>query len=74
MKLDKEKTPKTCSKLSVMLLIFYSRTIFHRMMDDFMNQGGGHKANLNEKKTRENIEIEADNGLKNNYATVALAR
>jgi peptidyl-prolyl cis-trans isomerase B (cyclophilin B) len=53
---------------------FYNGTVFHRVMDGFMIQGGGMDANLNEKRTRSPIKNEADNGLKNEPYTIAMAR
>jgi peptidyl-prolyl cis-trans isomerase B (cyclophilin B) len=52
----------------------YNGTIFHRVMDGFMIQGGGLDADLREKRTRAPIKNEADNGLKNEPYTIAMAR
>ena len=52
----------------------YDGTIFHRVIDGFMIQGGGMDANMNEKRTGTPIKIEADNGLKNDVGTIAMAR
>lgn len=70
-----DKAPKTVANfLSYIKSGFYSGTIFHRVIDNFMIQGGGFDANLREKETAAPIQNEANNGLKNEIYTLAMAR
>ena len=73
--LNAEKEPKTVANfVSYVRSGHYNGTIFHRVIDGFMIQGGGFDSNMNQKPTQAPIENEADNGLKNDEGTIAMAR
>ena len=73
--LNEEKAPKTVENfLNYVKSGHYDSTIFHRIIDGFMIQGGGMDADMNEKATNKPVENEADNGLKNDAGTIAMAR
>lgn len=75
LELDTENAPKTCENfLSYAKQGFYNGTIFHRIIDGFMIQGGGFDENMNQKDVNAPIENEADNGLENKTGTIAMAR
>jgi cyclophilin family peptidyl-prolyl cis-trans isomerase len=70
-----EKAPKTVANfLQYVKSGHYKGTIFHRVIDNFMVQGGGFDQNMKEKPTKAPIENEANNGLKNEAYSVAMAR
>lgn len=73
--LNAEKAPKTVENfLSYVKEGFYDNTVFHRIINNFMIQGGGFDVGMKQKPTHAAIENEADNGLKNNRYTLAMAR
>lgn len=75
LELNSEKAPKTVENfLQYVKDGFFDGTIFHRVIDGFMIQGGGFEADMSQKATRGMIENEAANGLKNEAYTVAMAR
>ncbi len=73
--LDAEKAPSTVTNfLQYVESGFYNNTIFHRVIDGFMIQGGGFELDMSQKPTNATIKNEADNGLKNKIYTIAMAR
>ena len=73
--LDQEHAPKsTANFLAYVASGHYDNTIFHRIIPGFMVQGGGMEAGMKQKQTKAPIENEANNGLKNNNYTLAMAR
>lgn len=73
--LDTEKAPISSENfLNYVRDGFYEQTIFHRVIPNFMIQGGGFTTDMAQKKTRAEIKNEADNGLKNLRGTIAMAR
>ncbi len=75
LELDAEKAPKSTENfLAYVNKGHYDRTIFHRVIDGFMIQGGGFEPGMTQKPTDSPIDNEANNGLKNDKYTVAMAR
>jgi len=75
LELDAEKAPKTVENfIAYAQAGHYDGTIFHRVIDGFMIQGGGFEPGMKQKPTREPVENEAKNGLKNARGTIAMAR
>ncbi|PKO93466.1 MAG: cyclophilin [Betaproteobacteria bacterium HGW-Betaproteobacteria-1] len=73
--LDAEKAPITTANfLEYVNSGFYANTIFHRVIDGFMIQGGGFEPGMNQKPTNASIKNEANNGLRNSIYTIAMAR
>ena len=75
LELDQEKAPKSVENfVNYVKKGHYDRTIFHRVIPGFMVQGGGFEPGMAQKPTDAQIDNEANNGLKNNNYTVAMAR
>ncbi|MCL5042622.1 MAG: peptidylprolyl isomerase [Gammaproteobacteria bacterium] len=75
LELDAEKAPKTVENFKQYVRDgHYDNTIFHRVISNFMIQGGGFEPGMKQKSTRDPIENEANNGLANKVGTVAMAR
>ena len=75
LELDEAKAPKSVANfLSYVKSGHYDNTVFHRVIPGFMVQGGGFEPGMNQKGTQAPITNEADNGLKNDNYTVAMAR
>jgi peptidyl-prolyl cis-trans isomerase A (cyclophilin A) len=75
LELNAQKAPKTVENfLAYMKASHYDGTIFHRVIDGFMIQGGGFTPDLKQKPTKAPIPLESRNGLKNERGTVAMAR
>ncbi|MBE6423212.1 MAG: peptidylprolyl isomerase [Succinivibrio dextrinosolvens] len=73
--LDYDKAPNTAKNFEDYVKSgFYKGTIFHRVIKGFMIQGGGLEKDMNQKQTNAPIKNEADNGLKNDRGTIAMAR
>ena len=75
LELDAEKAPNTVANFVAYVEDgFYEGIIFHRIIPNFMAQGGGFTSDFKQKSTKDQIENEADNGLENDRGTIAMAR
>lgn len=75
LELDAERAPETVKNfLAYAESGFYDNTVFHRVIDGFMIQGGGFEPGMRQKETNAPVKNEADNGLKNDKYTIAMAR
>ena len=75
LELDADNAPKTVENfLSYASSGFYDGTIFHRVINNFMIQGGGFNTDMEQKPTQAPVDNEANNGLKNERGTIAMAR
>ena len=75
LELEPERAPETVKNfLAYVESGFYSNTVFHRVIDGFMVQGGGFEPGMRQKPTQKTIDNEAGNGLKNDRYTIAMAR
>jgi peptidyl-prolyl cis-trans isomerase B (cyclophilin B) len=75
LELEQDKAPKSVANfLEYVSKGHYDNTVFHRVIADFMVQGGGFEVGMKQKPTHGEIENEANNGLKNMHYTVAMAR
>ncbi|WP_227814233.1 peptidylprolyl isomerase [Nitrogeniibacter aestuarii] len=75
LELDADKAPETVKNfIAYVEAGHYDNTLFHRVIDGFMIQGGGFEPGMNQKGTNAPVKNEADNGLKNERGTIAMAR
>ncbi|MCW8875036.1 MAG: peptidylprolyl isomerase, partial [Gammaproteobacteria bacterium] len=75
LELDADRAPKTVENfIQYAKEGYYDGTVFHRVIPGFMIQGGGFEVGMNQKPTRDPVKNEADNGLKNETGTIAMAR